>query len=90
MKRTFCDRCGKQCVNTTISVRIETLHHTSAGEFVGEDSNKPIEICKDCGREMEEFMPQAFVLMRHQTKDSPMMINEESDHVMRRPHDYER
>jgi hypothetical protein len=65
MKKTFCDCCGEQCINTTVILRIDVLHHTSDFQFVGEDEYKGIEICKKCMDKIREFMPQAFILAHH-------------------------
>jgi hypothetical protein len=62
MQRTFCDRCGVECVNTTAHVAISVRHHMKDGKYVGEDEYKPAELCASCLKELEEFFPQAFAL----------------------------
>jgi hypothetical protein len=32
------------------------------GKYVGEDEFKPVELCANCLKDMEEFFPQAFAL----------------------------
>jgi hypothetical protein len=64
MKKTFCDRCGAQCVNTTVMVHIMTLHHTKDNTHVGEDQHDPAEICLNCASEVEAVIPQAFKLLQ--------------------------
>jgi hypothetical protein len=79
MKRTFCDRCDKQCVNTTVQIRIEVIHHTSDGKFVGEDDFKTIEVCLDCSNLIKEMVPQAFATMsRKDEMNEPMMAMTEA------------
>jgi hypothetical protein len=62
VKRTFCDVDGKECINKTVNVRIEVIHHTKNGQIVGEDFFKPIEVCMDCEDLLKRLMPQAFIL----------------------------
>jgi hypothetical protein len=71
VKRTFCDVDGKQCVNTTVIVRIEVRHHTKDGKTVGEDYFKPIEICTDCEDVLKRIMPQAFIMDGSRSDEMP-------------------
>jgi len=48
MRKTFCDRCEKQCVNTIVHIYGTIEHQTSQGEVVGGDDIKPVELCKTC------------------------------------------
>lgn len=59
-KRTFCDRCGTQCVNTIVNLHIVTVHYMKDGVYVGEDEHKPIELCLNCTDEIKAIVPQAF------------------------------
>lgn len=65
LKKTFCDRDGKQCVNTIVIVQVRQLHQTQDGQYVGVDEFNDIELCKDCAELLQEFMPKAFTLRRH-------------------------
>jgi|SRR5215472_6185332 len=65
MKKTFCDVCDKQCVNTTFVLRVARLQHTKKGEYVGDDEYQPIELCSECINVIKEFMPDAFTLQHH-------------------------
>jgi aspartate carbamoyltransferase catalytic subunit len=80
MKKTFCDCCEAQCVNTTVMLRIDVVHTTSDGKFVGEDSYKGIEICLDCVKMIKEMMPSAFVINH---RDEAMAQAEASVMTMR-------
>jgi hypothetical protein len=71
MKKTFCDVDGKQCVNTTVVVHIQVLHHTKDGQIVGQDFFRPIEVCTDCEDLLKRLMPQAFV-MDHSHSEEPI------------------
>jgi len=74
MKKTFCDRCGKQCVNTTVVISVRVVHHTKTGEYVGDDEHKPIEVCTDCEYELRQLFPQAFSMIQKDEAliDSPV------------------
>lgn len=56
MRRTFCDRCGAQCVNTTGHVGGYVEHTTSQGQQVGTDELVPGDLCKDCTTAVIEFI----------------------------------
>jgi hypothetical protein len=71
MKKTFCDRNGEECVNTTVIISVRTVHHTKDGQYVGDDEHKPVEICLNCASEVEAVIPQAFALA---PKDEMMMM----------------
>jgi hypothetical protein len=78
-KRTFCDRCEAQCVNTTVAVQVTTIHHTKDGQYVGTDEHNPVEICLNCADELKQTFPQIFVLA---PRDEMMMESpvREMDH----------
>lgn len=65
MKKTFCDVCDKQCINTTFVLRVARLQYTKNGEYVGDDEFQPIELCSECIDAVKEFMPNAFILQHH-------------------------
>ncbi len=50
MRRTFCDRCGGECVNTVGHLYGVIEHLTSGGEQVGQDELKPVDLCHSCIR----------------------------------------
>ena len=70
VKKTFCDRCGSQCINTTVNITIVVVHHTKDLQYVGADEHKPIEVCLNCTDELRTLFPQAFILT---PKDEMMM-----------------
>jgi hypothetical protein len=72
MKKTFCDCCEEQCINTTVLLRIDVIHHTNDGQFVGEDDYKAIEICLNCSNMIKEMMPQAFIISHAKEEMSEM------------------
>ena len=73
MKKTFCDRCETQCVNTTIMVNLTTVHHTQDNTYVGEDNYSPVEICINCGEELRAAFPQLFKLRPKGDMEEPAM-----------------
>ncbi len=56
MRKTYCDRCGVQCVNTMVHIHGVIQHQTSQGESVGSDEIKPVEICLECYRLVKELL----------------------------------
>jgi hypothetical protein len=48
MQKTFCDKCGAECVNYTARFSGIITHTTSQREEVGEDYLGQKELCKDC------------------------------------------
>lgn len=70
-KRTFCDRCEAQCVNTTVAMNMTTVHHTKDNTYVGEDNYAPVEICLNCADELKAAFPQLFKL-RPREDDPPI------------------
>lgn len=55
MQKTFCDRCGTECVHYSGRLYGHITHFTSQGEEVGEDSIKPLDLCKGCTEILCEF-----------------------------------
>jgi hypothetical protein len=51
MTRTFCDKCGAECVSSTTSVAVRTVHR-SGGQYVAEDEHRPVDLCFGCGTEL--------------------------------------
>jgi hypothetical protein len=56
MRKTFCDRCGTQCVNVTIHLNGAVSHTTNQGEIVGTDEIRPFEVCKNCFTLLQELL----------------------------------
>lgn len=52
MQKTFCDKCGAECVNYKMIVQGHVEHSTSQGEEVGEDYLGRRELCRGCGEAM--------------------------------------
>ena len=48
VRKTFCDRCGAECVNTTGHFGGHVEHTTSKGETVGIDEIEPMHLCNAC------------------------------------------
>lgn len=48
MRKTFCDRCKAECVNTVGRFNGYVEHTTSGGEQVGMDEMKQVELCRIC------------------------------------------
>lgn len=76
MKKTFCDRDGKQCVNTTVIVSVRTIHHTADFQYVGSDEYKDIELCVECAALLRSFMPAAFVIQIANEHEEDMAMAE--------------
>jgi hypothetical protein len=47
--KTFCDRCGGECVHWVLNLTGYVAHTTRGGEVAGEDEVKPRQLCKTCG-----------------------------------------
>lgn len=56
MRKTFCDLCGAECVNTSVTVSAETRQHTSRGEQVSYSYTKPAELCLACYRPVRDLL----------------------------------
>lgn len=56
MRKTFCDRCGAWCVNTTAHFGGHVEHTTSKGETVGIDEIESLDLCKACIEAAREFL----------------------------------
>lgn len=48
MKKPFCDKCGKLCVNKSVHLGGRVEHFTNQFEGVGEDELRLKELCSDC------------------------------------------
>ena len=70
MRRTFCDRCGGECVNTTGHLSGHVEHTTKRGEQVGFDEMPSVDLCKDCTTAVIEFAGLK-VRPRELEKDGP-------------------
>lgn len=57
MQKTFCDRCGKPCVNLVVYVGVHERHTTADGEEVGTDEYRPQELCGECGGLVKQVLP---------------------------------
>jgi hypothetical protein len=49
MRKTFCDKCGDECVNGVDRIYFTREHTTNQGEVVGQDSTDGSELCLTCG-----------------------------------------
>jgi hypothetical protein len=56
MRKTFCDRCGEQCVNTIVHLYGTVEHQTNQGEQVGGDDIKQVELCNRCFKLVQELV----------------------------------
>lgn len=56
MRKTFCDGCGQQCVNTVVVLHASVQHQTSSGAQVGWDETKPVELCTDCFEPIQKML----------------------------------
>lgn len=48
MQRTFCDKCGTECVHYTLNLYGNIVHTTGQGERVAEDEIRAAQLCRDC------------------------------------------
>jgi hypothetical protein len=48
VQKTYCDRCGTECVNYTARFDGTITHTTSQGEIVAEDDIRRRELCLAC------------------------------------------
>jgi hypothetical protein len=61
MRKTFCDTCGTECVNTVVQVNVTTMHQTQDGIHAGVDEYKPAELCVGCGDKLKAFLPMKLI-----------------------------
>jgi hypothetical protein len=74
MRKTFCDRCGAECTNTTGHIGGHIEHTTSQGETVGIDEIASADLCRGCINDAVKFfhlkvMPQEMEKLVHNTFD---------------------
>lgn len=48
MTKTFCDKCGAECVYYVLSVYGNATHRTADGTFAGEDDLRTKHYCRTC------------------------------------------
>lgn len=64
MQKTYCDRCGRWCVNYHANLRLDARHTTSTGLYVdSEERPSPIELCRPCTAELEAWFGKGLDLM---------------------------
>ena len=58
MRKTFCDRCGAECVNFTAELHLAMTHTTNRGEHLDSEYNEPKgkQLCATCTRSLEEWL----------------------------------
>jgi hypothetical protein len=56
MRKTFCDRCEAECVNTVLVVRLHVQHTTRRHEFIDADEMTPAELCAACGELVKDAL----------------------------------
>jgi len=69
MRKTFCDGCGAECINTTVHLNGAVSHTTNQGEQVGYDDIKPVELCLDCFAPIQKALGMT---VRPQEMDGPV------------------
>jgi hypothetical protein len=70
VRKTFCDRCGAECVNTIGRIWGSVDHQTKAGEHVGNDELRPTDLCKACMDWVVEALGLKLVPVMPLTEDS--------------------
>lgn len=68
--KTICDKCGGECVNTVVCIRINIVHKADGGQYVGEDECPLFEMCNACG----QALIAAYGIIKHgrlEFQDSP-------------------
>jgi hypothetical protein len=65
MTKTVCDRCGRECVNYQIQMRLEEKHTTNQGEDLGCSgyTARPIDLCDVCKEALATWMGRDLGLM---------------------------
>src|SRR5690348_14937035 len=71
MRKTFCDRDGRECTSRIGYVHIRVAHQTNQGETVGDDEYKPVELCGECIDELKAFFGHKLTFTPMET-DVPM------------------
>lgn len=84
MRKTFCDGCGKECVNVTYGLGLGARHHTKKGETVGNDEFSEADLCKDCVELIRRLFPNAFRIIRYDSSSdsmTPMSVAAPADQI---------
>jgi hypothetical protein len=75
MRKTFCDKCGAECVHSVFRCTFQVTHFTTANggnqEEIGEDEFPWVDLCHDCGEEVQAFLGDALKEPRHYERDQP-------------------
>lgn len=61
MQKTYCDHCGGECRNYTMTLYGHVSHTTSQGERLATDEMKPVDLCKACADMMAATVSIRFV-----------------------------
>lgn len=65
MIKTFCDRCGNECVNFTFNLSGHIVHTTNKSEQVAYDEVRSLQLCRHC----TEIMQAEFPVMVSRSED---------------------
>lgn len=69
--KTYCDRCGTECVNYTLNLYGNARHTTSQGEQVAYDEVKPVELCLGCEQGLAGYLGPAFRISHDSDSSEP-------------------
>jgi|SRR5215471_3992476 len=91
MQKTFCDRCGRECVNFHINVHARAVHYTNKGEHLDEEyplGKDMVQLCRECADALAEFgvnfhlLSEAELLELKRQREADMSgYPEDSEHV---------
>lgn len=64
MRKTFCDRCGQECLNYHADLSVNGTHTTSQGVTVSDDDYRPpSQLCRHCTQSLVTWMGSSLGLM---------------------------
>jgi hypothetical protein len=70
MQKTYCDKCGAECVNYIARMYGSVQHTTSGGEQVAEDDIRALELCRGC---FEPLAAEYKIRVRTVEADGPLV-----------------
>jgi len=71
MQKTFCDRCGAECVNYYATLNVQAVHQTSSGQMVAEEfpPGPAPQLCRVCKDSLEAWYGKALVLSEAEAEE---------------------
>jgi hypothetical protein len=68
MRKTFCDRDGRECESRTGHLHLAVIQQTNKGEVVSEDEYRPMDLCGPCIDELVNTFLGGKIALHYNTK----------------------